>query len=56
MTVVLHDLCTYPGGYVDAKYTSMSCINQVALVGSEPARWAFDGARVLFNRINTLSY
>ena len=51
MTVVLHDLCTYEGGYVDAKYTSISFIKQVAERGSEPARWAFEGARILFNRI-----
>lgn len=50
MTVVLHDVTTYPGGYLDGKYTSLSFIKQVAEMGSEPARWAFDGAQVLFNR------
>lgn len=50
LTVVLHDVTTYPGGYLDGKYTSLSFIKQVADMGSEPARWAFDGAQVLFNR------
>ncbi|KAK1828885.1 hypothetical protein QBC39DRAFT_357944 [Podospora conica] len=50
MTVVLHDVTTYPGGYLDGKYTSLAFIKQVAEMGSEPARWAFDGAKILFNR------
>ncbi|KAK4220581.1 hypothetical protein QBC38DRAFT_462448 [Podospora fimiseda] len=49
-TFVRHDLCTYEGGYVDGKYTSLSFIRTVAEKGSEPSRWAFDGAKVLFSR------
>lgn len=30
MTVVLHDVTTYPAGYLDGKYTSLSFIKQVA--------------------------
>lgn len=48
--MVLHDVTTYPGGYLDGKYSSPSFIKKVAEMGSEPARWAFDGAQVLFNR------
>ncbi|KAK5651909.1 hypothetical protein OQA88_11568 [Cercophora sp. LCS_1] len=54
MTFVSHDLCTYPGGYVDAKYTSLSFIRLVAEKGSEPARFAFEGAQVLLSRIDGL--
>ncbi|KAK1760245.1 nucleotidyltransferase domain-containing protein [Echria macrotheca] len=55
LTAVLRDdgLCTYEGGYVDAKYASLSFVRLVAEKGSEPARWAFDGASVLFDRSGT---
>ena len=49
-TFVRHDLCTYEGGYVDGKYASLSFIRSVSEKGSEPARWAFQGAKVLFSR------
>ncbi|KAK3314178.1 hypothetical protein B0H66DRAFT_373170 [Apodospora peruviana] len=49
-TFVRHDLCTYQGGFVDGKYISLSFIQAVAEKGSEPARWSFEGARVLFSR------
>lgn len=48
------DLCTYEGGYVDGKYTSMNFIEQVKEKGSEPARFAFAGSRVLFSTIEGL--
>ncbi|MFA5058548.1 MAG: hypothetical protein WC485_10585 [Opitutaceae bacterium] len=44
------ELCTYPGGYVDGKYLSRSFLDQVRTRGTEPARYAFQGARVLFSR------
>ncbi|KAH8878825.1 hypothetical protein GQ53DRAFT_673350 [Thozetella sp. PMI_491] len=43
-------LCDYPGGYVDGKYLSLNFIRDVGERGSEPARFAFEGVRVLFNR------
>ena len=46
------DLCTYQGGYVDGKYLSLSFVKQVAEKGSEPARFAFEGSQILFNRID----
>ena len=49
-TFVRHDLCTYEGGFVDGKYISLDFIRTVAEKGSEPARWAFEGARVVFSR------
>jgi hypothetical protein len=49
------NLCTYDGGYVDGKYTSSSFIQQVKEKGSEPARFAFAGSRILFSRIDGLA-
>jgi predicted nucleotidyltransferase len=48
------DLCTYEGGYVDGKYLSLSFLDEVKQKGSEPARFAFAGSRVLFSRMNGL--
>ncbi|HTV21122.1 MAG TPA: nucleotidyltransferase domain-containing protein, partial [Polyangiaceae bacterium] len=44
------ELCTYDAGYVDGKYISRSLIRDVAAKGSEPARFAFQDARVVFSR------
>ncbi len=49
------DLCTYEGGYVDGKYSSLNFIEQVKEKGSEPARFAFAGSRVLFSQIDGLA-
>jgi hypothetical protein len=48
------DLCTYEGGYVDGKYTSMNFIEQVKEKGSEPARFAFAGSRILLSKVDGL--
>lgn len=45
------DLSTYEGGYVDGKYISLDFVKQVMEKGSDPARFAFEGAQVLFSRI-----
>ncbi|KAL1840128.1 hypothetical protein VTJ49DRAFT_784 [Mycothermus thermophilus] len=50
MTFVSHDLATYEGGYVDAKYVSLAFLREVAERGSEPARWALEGVKVVFVR------
>ncbi|MGO8673623.1 MAG: nucleotidyltransferase domain-containing protein [Capsulimonadaceae bacterium] len=44
------DLSTYAGGYIDGKYICRSFLNQVERMGSEPARFAFADAQVLFSR------
>jgi hypothetical protein len=49
------ELCTYPDGYVDGKYTSPAYLTEVGARGSEPARFAFQDARVLFSRMPSLS-
>lgn len=54
LTIVSHELCTYPEGYVDGKYVRPAFIRQVAEKGSEPARFAFQDARILFSRIDGL--
>jgi hypothetical protein len=49
------ELCTYPDGYVDGKYVSAAFLQKVADRGSEPARFAFLDARVLFARMDGLA-
>ncbi len=48
------ELAGYEGGYIDAKYVSPAYLHLVAERGSEPARFAFSGARVLFSRTDGL--
>jgi hypothetical protein len=49
------ELCTYEGGYVDGKYLSLNFLEQVKKKGSEPARFAFAGSKILFSRIEGLA-
>lgn len=49
-----HALCTYPNGYVDGKYVDEGFLRRVAERGSDPARYAFDGARILLSRLSEL--
>ena len=44
--------CDYEGGYVDGKCTSIDYIKKVAEFGSEPARFAFQGAFVSYSKVN----
>jgi hypothetical protein len=46
------ELVTYEGGYVDGKYSTQTFVRQVIEKGSEPARFAFAGSRVLFSKID----
>jgi predicted nucleotidyltransferase len=54
MTFFNPELSTYPGGYVDGKFLSQSFLDQVEECGSEPARFAFADAQVLFSQIDGL--
>lgn len=45
------EVCTYEGGYVDGKYLGESFLARVEASGSEPARFAFADAEVLFSRL-----
>jgi hypothetical protein len=47
-------LCEWEGGYVDAKYVDTDLLEDVAERGSEPARYAYQDARILFSRIDGL--
>jgi predicted nucleotidyltransferase len=51
VTFFTTELCTYAGGYVDGKYLSLDFVRRVAEKGSEPARFAFEGSRILFSNI-----
>lgn len=48
------DACTYETGYIDGKYISLEFIRQVAERGSEPARFAFEGARPTYSQIENI--
>jgi hypothetical protein len=43
--------CEWAGGYVEGKYVGPAFLTRVAERGSEPARFAFEGARILYSRI-----
>lgn len=47
------ELCTYDG-YIDGKYVDLAFLKLVAERGSEPARYAFEGTRVLFSKVPQL--
>ena len=47
-------LSTYEGGYVDGKYVSLDFLKKVRERGSEPARFAFQDARIILSRIEGL--
>jgi predicted nucleotidyltransferase len=49
------DLCDYPGGYVDGKYIGPAFLDEAERHGSEPARFAFADAQVLFSRVDGLA-
>jgi predicted nucleotidyltransferase len=46
------ELTTYDGGYLDGKYSTRSYVRQVIEKGSEPARFAFADAQVLFSQMD----
>ena len=54
LTFSVLDICTYPGGYIDCKVIDLPFINQVIRNGSDPARYAFQDAEILFSRLDTL--
>ncbi|NLF05473.1 MAG: nucleotidyltransferase domain-containing protein [Actinomycetales bacterium] len=48
LTFTWHDVPTYDS-YVDGKWADLDFLETVAQRGSDPARWAFAGARILFS-------
>ena len=49
------EMCSWEGGYVDGKYVAPSFLAEVAARGSDPARFAFQDAQVLFSHDDTLA-
>lgn len=47
--------CTYDGGYIDGKYLTVDFMEKVAIKGSEPARFAYEGVTIAFSRIDGLA-
>ena len=54
ITFFNRELCAYADGYVDGKYISPQFMEQVRSIGSEPARFAFKDAQILFSRVDGL--
>lgn len=54
LTFLDFDAATYEGGFVDGKYVDVDFMHRVAADGSEPARFAFADAVVLFSRVDGL--
>lgn len=52
MTYYETESSTYKDGYVDGKYICMDFMKKVAEYGSEPARFAFEGSRLIFSKID----
>lgn len=48
------DSCTYENGYVDGKYISVDFMQKVMKKGSEPARYAFEGAIIAYSSLSGL--
>lgn len=46
--------CAYEGGYIDGKCTSVDYMKKVAEYGSEPAKFAFQGAFISYSEIDNL--
>ncbi|RCW54615.1 MULTISPECIES: nucleotidyltransferase domain-containing protein [Halanaerobium] len=49
------ELAVAPTEYIDGKYISLEFMEKVAERGSEPARFAFEGAEIIFSRIADLA-
>jgi predicted nucleotidyltransferase len=54
LTFLNFGAATYEGGFVDGKYVDVDFLRRVADDGSEPARFAFADAQVLFSRFDGL--
>ena len=50
----LWDICEYQGGYVDCKVVSRNTLQTVSERGSDPARYAFKDAKILYSNIEHL--
>lgn len=55
LTYFSRELCTYPEGYVDGKYITTTFLDRVRTMGSEPARFAFKDASILYSNVDGLA-
>jgi len=55
LTYFDRSVCTYSGGYVDGKYVDVDFLRRVAASGSDPARYAYQDARILFSKVPDLA-
>jgi hypothetical protein len=55
LTFIDTECCTYENGYVDGKYVSLDLMERIKASGSEPARFAYEGASVVFSRSERLA-
>jgi len=54
LTFFNRELVNYPDGYSDGKYLSPGFLEDIKDKGSEPARYAFQDAQILFSRLDAL--
>jgi hypothetical protein len=50
-----NEACDWEGGYAEAKYVCPRLLDEVARAGSEPARFAYQDARILFSDLPDLA-
>ena len=55
LAFAIKDICTYEGGYVDCKIVSRELLESVAQKGSDPARYAFAHAKIVYSKIPDLA-
>ena len=48
------EICDYPGGYIDGKVIAMPFLQEAAARGSEPTRYAYEGAFIAYSHIPDL--
>lgn len=54
LTYFNQELAVDPTEYIDGKYISLDFMKKVAAKGSEPARFAFEGAEIIFSKVDGL--
>ncbi|TDO73047.1 nucleotidyltransferase-like protein [Halanaerobium saccharolyticum] len=54
LTYFNQDLAVKPAEYVDGKYIDLNFMKNVSQKGSEPARFAFEGAEIIYSEIDNL--
>lgn len=54
LTYFNQELAVEPTEYIDGKYISLDFMRKVAEKGSEPARFAFEGAEIIFSKVDGL--